>query len=169
MKIISLKICPFVQRVIAMLEAKKLPYDVEYINFDQPPTWFADLSPNQQVPVLLTYSDEALFESEAIMEYLDEIAPPLETNTTPEIRAHDRAWSYMASNQYMPQCRAMQSQTLSDLTQRQTQLNKTWQKIESQLPNVDFFKGHHLSNVDIAWLPLLHRFALIEQHTGLIF
>ncbi len=29
-----------------------------------------------------------------------------------------------------------------------------------------FFKGEVLSNVDIAWLPLLHRANIIHQHTG---
>ena len=28
-----------------------------------------------------------------------------------------------------------------------------------------YFKGGTISNVDMAWLPLLHRAAIIEQHT----
>jgi len=31
-KVISFKICPFVQRVTALLEAKKIPYEVELIS-----------------------------------------------------------------------------------------------------------------------------------------
>ncbi|HCH25399.1 MAG TPA: glutathione S-transferase, partial [Oceanospirillaceae bacterium] len=32
LKIISFTICPFVQRVTALLEAKKLAYDIEFIS-----------------------------------------------------------------------------------------------------------------------------------------
>ena len=31
-KLVSFKICPFVQRVTAALEVKKIPYEIEYIS-----------------------------------------------------------------------------------------------------------------------------------------
>ncbi|WP_236701358.1 glutathione S-transferase family protein [Thalassomonas viridans] len=67
-KIISFKICPFVQRVTALLEAKEVAYEIDYIDLSNKPQWFLDLSPTGQVPVLLTESGEALFESDAIIE-----------------------------------------------------------------------------------------------------
>lgn len=30
-KVVSFKICPFVQRITALLEAKQIPYEIEYI------------------------------------------------------------------------------------------------------------------------------------------
>lgn len=53
-RIISFKICPFVQRVTALLEAKGVPYSVDYISLSDKPQWFLDLSPTGQVPVLVT-------------------------------------------------------------------------------------------------------------------
>lgn len=41
-KIISFKICPFVQRVTALLEAKQLPYEIEYISLKNKPQWFLE-------------------------------------------------------------------------------------------------------------------------------
>ena len=64
MKIVSFKICPFVQRVTALLEAKDIPYDLEFISLSNKPQWFLDISPNGQVPVLMTGDGKALFESE---------------------------------------------------------------------------------------------------------
>lgn len=93
MKIISFKICPFVQRVTALLEVKGVPYDIEYISLKNKPIWFQEISPNGQVPVLVTESSQALFESDAIVEYLNEIYGPLEAELTPEQRAFDRAWA----------------------------------------------------------------------------
>ncbi len=44
-KIVSFKICPFVQRVTGLLEAKKIPYELEYISLKDKPQWFLDISP----------------------------------------------------------------------------------------------------------------------------
>jgi glutathione S-transferase len=105
-KIISFKICPFVQRVTALLEAKFIPYEIECIVLSDKPQWFLDMSPTGQVPILITTLGVTLFESEAIVEYIDEIIAPLEPDLSPEERATDRAWSYQASKNYLVQCSA---------------------------------------------------------------
>ena len=76
-RVISSTICPFVQRVTALLEQKKIPYDIEYISLRDKPDWFLRMSPNAQVPILITESGAALFESDAIVEYLEEAYPAL--------------------------------------------------------------------------------------------
>ena len=166
LKLISLKICPFVQRVAALMEAKKVPYEIEYIDFDNLPAWFSDVSPNAQVPVLITESGQALFESEAIIEYLDEIHPPLESELSAEQKAVDRAWSYQANNLYLPQCSTMRSPDKETLAERAEKLSKAFDKVEKQLGDGPFFKGDTLSNIDIAWLPVLHRSAIINENAG---
>ena len=100
-KIVSFKICPFVQRVTAMLEARKIPYQVDYISLADKPQWFLEISPTGQVPVLITEQGEPIFESDAIAEYIDEIAPPLEADLTPIARARNRAWSYQGAKHYL--------------------------------------------------------------------
>ncbi|MEH6474565.1 MAG: glutathione S-transferase family protein [Sneathiella sp.] len=166
LKIVSLKICPFVQRVTASLEAKNIPYEIDYIRLSNKPEWFMDISPNGQVPVLVIENGTALFESDAIIEYLDEVSPPLEGDITPESRALNRAWSYLGSKHYLVQCSTMQSSDLETLRERRGKLDPAFQKIERQLEEGPFFKGDKLGNVDMAWLPLLHRASLIEKHGG---
>ncbi|WP_281558062.1 glutathione S-transferase family protein [Thalassomonas sp. RHCl1] len=165
-KIISFTICPFVQRVTALLAAKKVPYEIDFISLKDKPQWFLDLSPTGQVPMLVTASGEALFESDAIVEYIDEISAPLEADLSPEQRAKDRAWSYQASKHYLVQCPAMRSADAETLKERSEKLAKAFEKAEKVLGQGPYFKGQHLSNVDIAWLPLLHRAAIIEENTG---
>ena len=170
-KIVSFKICPFVQRVTALLEAKQLAYQVEYISLKDKPQWFLALSPNGQVPLLITEDGIALFESEAIVEYINEVSRPLEDNLTPEQKALDRAWGYMAAKHYLVQCGAMRSADEDTLCERMTNLSKPFAKAEAELAKREnasghLFKGEQLSNVDIAWLPLLHRAQIIQQHTG---
>ncbi len=167
LKIVSFTICPFVQRVTAALEAKKIPYEIEYISLSDKPEWFLELSPNGQVPLMLTENGTALFESDAIIEYIEDEYGPLEQNVSNEQRALDRAWSYLASKHYLVQCGTMSSKDASTFTEREAKLKAAFAKVEKQLSDHSrFFKSDTLSNVDIAWLPLLHRAAIIKQHVG---
>lgn len=163
-KIISFKICPFVQRVTAALEAKKIPYEIEYISLSNKPQWFLDISPNGQVPLLVTETGTALFESDAIIEYIEDEFGPLEQGVTNEQRALDRAWSYLGSKHYLAQCGTMRSSDKATLTEKVANLAKAFAKVEKQVAG-PFFKGEQLSNVDMAWLPLLHRAHIIKAHT----
>lgn len=166
LKIVSFKICPFVQRVTGLLEAKGIPYEIEYISLKDKPGWFLEISPNGQVPLLITESGQALFESDAIVEYIEEVTVPLEADVTPEQRAMDRAWSYMAAKNYLVQCSTMRSADENTLEERSAKLRKIFHKAEWQLADGPYFKGEQLSNVDIAWLPLLHRAHIVKQHSG---
>ena len=166
LKVISFTICPFVQRVTGWLEAKGLPYEIEYISLKDKPQWFLDLSPNAQVPVLITESGQALFESDAIVEYLEEAYGPLNPNRTPEDKAVDRAWSYLASKNYLVQCSAQRSADEATLNERSVKLEKAFATVEKALGDARFFNTSEVGMVDIAWLPLLHRAAIIEKHRG---
>lgn len=163
-KVVSFKICPFVQRVTAALEARNIPYQIEYISLKDKPQWFLDVSPNGQVPVLVTENNTALFESDAIVEYIEDEFGPLEQGISNEQRALDRAWSYLGAKHYLAQCGAMRSSDKATLTERVSTLAKVFDKVEKQLVG-PFFKGDQISNIDLAWLPLLHRADIIKQKT----
>ena len=168
-KVVSFKICPFVQRVTAALEARSIPYGVEYICLSNPPVWFSEASPNAQVPLLITESGTVLFESDAIVEYLDEFYGPMQNDVSPERHAIDRAWSYQASKHYLVQCSAMRSSDDATLASRVQRLDKAFERIENVLEDGPYFGGQSLGNVDIAWLPLLHRAAIVADRTGFDF
>ncbi|WP_194436665.1 glutathione S-transferase family protein [Vibrio fluminensis] len=164
-KIVSFKICPFVQRVTAALEAKQIPYEIEFISLSDKPQWFLDISPNGQVPLLVTEAGTALFESDAIIEYIEDEYGPLEQGISNEQRALDRAWSYLGAKHYLAQCSTMRSSDQALFSERLANLQKAFAKVEQQLGEGAYFKGEQLSNVDIAWLPLLHRAHIIKQHS----
>ncbi|MEZ8289737.1 glutathione S-transferase family protein [Vibrio sp. 10N.237.312.B06] len=164
-KLISFKNCPFVQRVMGSLVMKNVPFEIEYIELNNKPQWFLDISPNGQVPVLITENDTVLFESDAIVEYLDDKYTPIE-EVSPEQKALDRAWSYQASKHYIPQCGTMASKDKETFETRLANLQKAFLKAEKKLGDTEFFKGDYISNVDIAWLPLLHRAFVIKERSG---
>lgn len=163
MKIVSFKICPFVQRVTALLEAKKVAYELVFISLSDKPQWFLDISPNGQVPLLITDGGEALFESDAIVEYLEEAYPALQPDLSLEEKARNRAWSYLASKNYLVQCSAQRSPDREVLTERNAKLAKAFDRVEKQLGDTPYFGGERIGMVDIAWLPLLHRAEIIAR------
>ncbi len=166
MKVVSFKICPFVQRVTALLEAKGISYEIEFISLADKPQWFLELSPNGQVPVLITDGGQALFESDAIVEYLEEAYSPLQPNVSLEDRARNRAWSYLASKNYLAQCSAQRSPDPCILKERGEKLGAAFDRIEARLGDTPYFGGDSIGMVDIAWLPLLHRAEIVERRSG---
>ena len=166
MKIVSFKICPFVHRVTALLEAKNIPYELEFISLSDKPQWFLDISPNGQVPVLITDGGDALFESDAIVEYLEEAYPALQPDISLEEKAKNRAWSYLASKHYLTQCSSQRSADAETLSERSKKLDQAFDRIEKQLSDTPFFSGDTIGTVDVAWLVLLQRACIIEQHSG---
>jgi glutathione S-transferase len=169
MKIVSFKICPFVQRVTALLEAKNVPYDIEFISLSDKPQWFLDISPNGQVPVLITDGGKALFESDAIVEYIEEAYPPLQSDISLEEKATNRAWGYLASKNYLVQCSAQRSPDADVLKERSAKIGVAFDRIEKQLGDTPLFGGDEIGMVDIAWLPLLHRADIVEKNSGFDF
>ena len=89
----SFKTCPWVQRAAIVLRAKKIEYDINYIDRDNRPEWFLKVSPHSKVPVLVIDGKESLFESNAIAEYLDETVMPRLHPEDPLARARNRAWT----------------------------------------------------------------------------
>lgn len=166
-KIISFKICPFVQRVTAALAAKKIPFEIEYISLKDKPQWFLELAPNGQVPVMVTESGTALFESDAIIEYIEDEYGPLAESISNEQRAVERAWSYLATKNYLVQCSTMSSKDEVTFSERSAKISTLLSKVEPQLQSEQkFFNSNQLGKVDIAWLPLLHRAAIVKEKTG---
>jgi glutathione S-transferase len=169
MKVYSSPICPFVQRVNAVLEAKKLDYEVEYVDLTNLPDWFLKISPNAEVPVLVTDNNTPLFESFAICEYLEELYPPKLHPSDPEKRALHRAWARQAATQYLVQCSTQRSASKEILQEKTENFVQLFARVEKTLGDAPFFDGEQFSMVDTAWIPILHRCHLIKTYTGFDF
>ena len=169
MKVYSSPICPFVQRVNAVLEAKKLKYEVEYVDLMNLPDWFIEISPNAEVPILETDNNAVLFESFAICEYLEEMYSPDLHPKNSEQKAIHRAWARQAATQYLVQCSTQRSATEEILEKKTEVFVQLFAKVEKVLGDGPYFDGVKLSMVDTAWIPILHRSAIIKQFTGFDF
>jgi glutathione S-transferase len=96
LELISHKLCPYVHRAAILLAEKGVAFSRREIDLKNKPDWFLRVSPYGKVPVLLV-DGQALFESAAICEFLDETHPPSSLPADPFARAHQRAWVEGAS------------------------------------------------------------------------
>ena len=71
LKLISHKLCPYVQRAVIALTEKGVPFERIDIDLANKPDWFLKISPLGKTPVLLV-GEHAIFESAVILEYLEE-------------------------------------------------------------------------------------------------
>ena len=166
-KLCSFKTCPWVQRAAIVLQAKKVPYEITYIDRDNRPAWFLAVSPHSKVPVLLIDGKDALFESNAIAEYLDETAAPQLHPRDPLLRARNRAWTDFVPTFASTISTTMYADTEEEFTSRAAKIAGPFGKLEDALTkrgnDGPYFNGKDFSLVDAAYAPFLQRYTFMDR------
>jgi glutathione S-transferase len=164
-RLISFKLCPYVQRAAIVLAEKGVPFERVDIDLANKPDWFLKLSPLGKVPVLVVEQDgrdEVLFESAVIAEYLDETLAPRLHPGDPLEKARHRAWIEFASA------------TLADIygfyagdaaTHRAKlkALEEKFERLETVLGEGPYFAGQRFSLVDAAFAPAFRYFDTFDR------
>ncbi|HEX2826826.1 MAG TPA: glutathione S-transferase family protein [Burkholderiales bacterium] len=166
-RLCSFKTCPWVQRAAIVLRAKGIEYDIEYIDRDNRPAWFLAVSPHAKVPVLQIDGKEALFESNAIAEYLDEVASPRLHPEDAVMRARNRAWTDYVPTFASAISNAAYSDSEQDFATRAQKIADPFAKLEGALAqrgnDGPYFNGTRLSLVDCAYAPFLQRYTFMDR------
>jgi glutathione S-transferase len=169
-QLISFKACPWVQRAAIVLREKRVPFEFVHIEPGNRPDWFYAISPHGKVPVLRIDGTTALFESNAIAEYLDETIAPRLHPEDPVRRAFNRAWT-----DYLPVFAAAlgavsaaadaaaYDQALDGL---RTGFGKLERALAARTDDGSWFNGAHYSLVDAGYAPFLQRWQIVETLTG---
>ncbi|MDH5377751.1 MAG: glutathione S-transferase family protein, partial [Gammaproteobacteria bacterium] len=165
--LISHELCPFVQRSVITLLEKEVEFEQKFVDLDNPPQWFLDISPLGKVPILQV-NGEILFESAVINEYLDEVTPPTLHPSDPLLKAINRAWIEFASDLIVTMYMISVADSEDMLDQQTHLLYGKLDTLEKQLAtNTPFFNGADFSLVDAAFAPALLRIQLLDKHLGL--
>lgn len=163
----SFKTCPWVQRAAIVLRAKQVPYDITYIDRDNRPAWFLAVSPHSKVPVLQIDGREALFESNAIAEYLEETAAPRLHPEDPVARARNRAWTDFVPTFASAVSNTMYADSEQEFTERAAKLAGPFGKLDEALAGRGnagpYFNGPKFSLVDAAYAPFLQRYTFMNK------
>ena len=149
------------------LRAKNIEFEVTYINLQDKPDWFLEISPHGKVPVLKV-DGTILFESNAIAEFLDETAAPRLHPEDPLKRARHRAWtdfipdfaSALNTINYAPDKEAL-DKAISDAPKRLARVELALKDYKEA--GGPYFGGDKICLVDAAYAPFFQRFALVEE------
>lgn len=162
-RLISFKVCPFVQRSVILLKEKQVDYDIEFIDVYDPPAWFLDLSPTGKVPVL-QIDDTVLFESAVINEYIDEVYPPSLHPADPLVKAQNRAWMEYTSPLYMGTFNLLMAKSKGNADKVIAEMKSTLEGLEAIKTESTWFNAETFSLVDIAVAPFFVRAAFFRKH-----
>lgn len=161
--LVSHTLCPYVQRAAIALEMKQVPFQRRTIDLAQKPDWFLKLSPLGKVPLLKIDGDTILFESNVILEYLEETeAGPLHP-ADPLQRAYHRSWMEFGSAILNAIGRFYSARDADAFRGEAVHLAGLFARLETALGNGPWFSGKDFSLVDAVYGPVFRYFDTFDR------
>ncbi|MHC2250723.1 glutathione S-transferase [Bradyrhizobium embrapense] len=172
LKLISHKLCPYVQRAVIALREKGVPFERIDIDLADKPDWFLKISPLGKVPVLVVTGDDgrevALFESNVICEYIEETQAGAKLHPEHALtRAEHRAWMEFGSA-ILGDLWGLETATdAATFESKRQAVAAKFARVEAALGAGPFFAGEKFSLVDAVFAPVFRYFDLFDQLTDL--
>lgn len=161
LKLISHKLCPYVQRAVIALTEKGVAFERIDIDLGNKPDWFVKISPLGKTPVLLV-GEVAVFESAVILEYLEETqAGPLHP-ADPLLRAEHRGWIEFGSAVLNDIAGFYAAPDEATFRARTAQLELRFARLEMRAAASPWFDGAAFSLVDAVFGPVFRYFDVFD-------
>lgn len=162
LKLISQKLCPYVQRAVVALTEKDVPFERIDLDLANKPDWFLGISPLGKTPVLQV-GDKAIFESAVILEYLEETqAKPLHP-ADPLDRAEHRGWIEFGSAILNDIAGLYAAKDEATLEAKAAQLEQRFARLEARAAASPWFGGESFSLVDAVFGPVFRYFDAFDE------
>ena len=159
--LVSFDLCPYVQRAAIVLAEKGVPFRRIDVDLANKPAWFKAISPLGKVP-LLQVGDEVLFESAAIVEYLEEAQPhPLHPEDLLQ-KARHRGWMEFGSSILADIWVLETTADRAAFADKLTVLKGKFSRLEGELGDGPYFAGSQFSIVDAVFAPVFRYFDVFE-------
>jgi glutathione S-transferase len=162
LKLISHKLCPYVQRAVIALTEKGVGFDRIDIDLANKPDWFLAISPLGKTPVLQV-GDRAIFESAVILEYLEETEPKPLHPADPLTRAEHRAWIEFGSTVLNDIAGFYAAQDEATFKAKTIQLEARFARLETRVAASPWFDGEKFSLVDAVFAPAFRYFDVFDE------
>jgi glutathione S-transferase len=160
--LVSFDLCPYVQRAAIVLNEKGVPFERIDIDLENKPDWFLKISPRGKVPVLQV-GDDVLFESAAIVEYLDETHAPRLHPDDPIARARHRAWMEFGSAALADIWTLETTADQASFDAAAAALKEKFARLEGELGDGPYFAGEKFTVVDAVFAPIFRYFDTFDQ------
>jgi glutathione S-transferase len=162
LKLISHKLCPYVQRAVISLTEKDVAFERIDIDLANKPDWFLALSPLGKTPVLQV-GGKAIFESAVILEYLEETQPKPLHPADPLTRAEHRAWIEFGSAVLNDIAGFYAARDEATFKAKTTQLEARFARLEARVVAAPWFDGATFSLVDAVFGPVFRYFDVVDD------
>ena len=171
LKLISHKLCPYVQRAVIALVEKGVPFERIDIDLASKPEWFLKISPLGKVPVLVVATERGevgLFESNVICEYIEETQAGSSLHPAdPLARAEHRAWMEFGSA-ILGDLWGLETTTdAATFESKREALVAKFARVDAALGAGPFFAGDRFSLVDAVFAPIFRYFDVFDDLTDL--
>jgi len=162
LKLISHKLCPYVQRAVIALTEKGIAFERIDIDLSNKPDWFLKISPLGKTPVLVV-GDKAIFESAVILEYLEETqASPLHPAEA-LVRAEHRGWIEFGSTVLNDIAGFYAAKDEATFKAKAAQLDQRFARLEERVVAAPWFDGEKFSLVDAVFGPVFRYFDVFDE------
>ncbi|WP_280151343.1 glutathione S-transferase family protein [Piscinibacter sp. XHJ-5] len=162
LELVSHPLCPYVQRAAIALAEKGVAFRRTTIDLAAKPDWFIALSPLGKVPLLRT-GGEVLFESAAILEYLEDTVAPALHPASPMARARHRGWIEFGSGVLDDIWRFYTAADAEALDERAAVLRRKFERLEEALGEGPYFAGERFSLVDAVFGPVFRYWDVFDR------
>jgi glutathione S-transferase len=171
LKLVSHKLCPYVQRAAIALIEKGVPFERVDIDLADKPDWFKAMSPLGKVPLLRVAaeaSEAVLFESNVICEYIEETQPGAKLHPdNPLQRAQHRAWMEFGSAILGDVWGLETTRDGAVFEAKRADIAAKFARVDAALGAGPFFAGEAFSLVDAVFAPIFRYFDLFDRLTDL--
>ena len=161
LKLISHKLCPYVQRAVIALTEKGVPFERIDIDLANKPDWFLKISPLGKTPVLVV-GDKAIFESAVILEYLEETQPNALHPADALDRAEHRGWIEFGSTVLNDIAGFYAAKDEATFNAKAAQLEQKFARLEQRVA-APWFDGEKFSLVDAVFGPVFRYFDVFDE------
>src|ERR1700694_3142904 len=162
LKLISHKLCPYVQRAVIALTEKGVAFERIDIDLSNKPDWFLAISPLGRTPVLQV-GEVPIFESAVILEYLEETEPKPLHPADPLARAEHRAWIEFGSAILNDIAGFYAAKDEAAFKAKTSQLEQRFGRLEARIKASPSFDGENFSLVDAVFGPVFRYFDVFDE------
>jgi glutathione S-transferase len=162
LRLISHKLCPYVQRAVIALAEKGVAFERIDIDLANKPEWFLAISPLGKTPVLQV-DDTAIFESAVILEYLEETQPKPLHPADALARAEHRGWIEFGSAVLNDIAGFYAAPDEATFNAKTSQLERRFARLETRVAAAPWFDGESFSLVDAVFGPVFRYFDVFDE------
>ena len=168
LELILFDFCPYAQRGVISLQQNNIPHKLTYLDPDNLPDWFDEVSPFGKVPILRVDGKTTIFESSVINELIALVSTSQMLPADPVERSLCRSWTEFGSTLLGQVTGMLGVETEEEFITKRAELETNLELLEDQLEGRGpYFTGDEFSLIDSTYAPLFMRMRHLNRYVPL--